>query len=206
MATRLPYYVGENDIYSQIMGQQQAMPQEPINPYAGFTGGYDSGLYQRMRDEAARLNASYFVPGLLDFGGGIGGDMGSGPGLAGLSAAALGEAYGDAAIGAFDAASADAAAGAAGAAAGADAGAGLGYGGDGGYSGGGEGSGGFYAKGGKVTMSGLLVDETLPGPDDGYAALQAGEYVIKKSATKKLGDKKLQALNEGRASIKMRRK
>lgn len=62
-----------------------------------------------------------------------------------------------------------------------------------------------FAKGGKVTMSGLLVDETIPGPDDGYAALQAGEYVIKKSTTKKLGDKKLKALNEGRASIKMRK-
>lgn len=62
-----------------------------------------------------------------------------------------------------------------------------------------------FAKGGKVTMSGLLVDETMPGPDDGYAALQAGEYVIKKSTTKKLGDKKLKALNEGRASIKMRK-
>jgi hypothetical protein len=125
----------------------------------------------------------------------------------GLAVAADAQAAADAAAAdaAAGAAAADAAAGAAGAAAGAEAGSGLGY-GDGGYGGFGDGSGGFYAKGGKVTMSGLLVDETIPGPDDGYAALQAGEYVIKKSTTKKLGDKKLKALNEGRASIKMRRK
>lgn len=78
---------------------------------------------------------------------------------------------------------------------------------DGGFGGGGEGGGdGGWADGGMVTANGLLMDDTLPGPDEGYGALQVGEYVIKKSTTKKLGQKKLQALNEGRASIKMRRK
>jgi hypothetical protein len=78
-----------------------------------------------------------------------------------------------------------------------------GYGG--GYGGSGDGAGGYYYKGGKVTMGGLLTDFDPSGPDDGYAALQAGEYVIKKSTVKKLGDKKLKALNEGRATIKMRK-
>lgn len=63
---------------------------------------------------------------------------------------------------------------------------------------------GFY-KGGKVTMGGLLTDVDPPGPDEGYGALQVGEYVIKKSTAKKLGDKKLNALNQGRATIKMRK-
>ena len=79
-----------------------------------------------------------------------------------------------------------------------------GFGGDaGGF--GGDGGGLGWAKGGKVTMSGLLTDIAPPGEDDGYGALQAGEYVIKKSTVDKLGDKKLKALNEGRATIKMRK-
>jgi len=79
-----------------------------------------------------------------------------------------------------------------------------GFGGDaGGF--GGDGGGLGWAKGGKVTMSGLLTDIVPPGEDDGYGALQAGEYVIKKSTVDKLGDKKLKALNEGRATIKMRK-
>jgi len=79
-----------------------------------------------------------------------------------------------------------------------------GFGGDaGGF--GGDGGGLGWAKGGKVTMSGLLTDIVPPGDDDGYGALQAGEYVIKKSTVDKLGDKKLKALNEGRATIKMRK-
>lgn len=94
-----------------------------------------------------------------------------------------------------------------------------GYGGDsgGGDSGGGDSGGGGsdgagadsggdsagWAKGGKVTMNGLLTHVDPPGPDEGYGALQVGEYVIKKSTAKKLGDKKLNALNQGRATIKM---
>jgi hypothetical protein len=62
-----------------------------------------------------------------------------------------------------------------------------------------------WAKGGKVTTNGLLTHVDPPGPDEGYGALQVGEYVIKKSTAKKLGDKKLNALNQGRATIKMRK-
>lgn len=122
MATRLPYYVSEGDIYSRIMGQQ-AMPQGLLNPYAGFTGGYDPELYQRMRDEAARLNAAYIVPGLLDLGGGGMGDQGSmgatdyglgligmGQSLSGYGLTGLGSAIGNVGIGQLGAAEADAAA------------------------------------------------------------------------------------------------
>lgn len=210
MAINLPYYVSPGDIYSQIMGQGQAAPRTMADYYPGFTGGYDTGLYQRLRDEAAARAAAQgaAVPGLLDGGGGPGemeANQAAQEAFANsMAAVAADQAAAAADMNAAAQAAADAAAAAGGAAAGAAAGEGLGYGG-GGYGGEGEGSGGFYAKGGKVMMRGLLVDEMLPGPDDGYAALQAGEYVIKKSTTKKLGDKKLQALNEGRASIKMRK-
>ena len=214
MATRLPYYVGENDIYSQIMGQQQAAPRTLADYYPGFTGGYDTGLYQRLRDEAAARAAiqDAYVSGLLDLGGGMGdgsamggtdyglGLIGLGQGLSSLGLTGLGGMIGNIGIGQLGAAEADAAAQAAaaesmaavaadqaaaaadmnaaanaaadaaaaagGAAAGAAAGDGLGY-GSGGWGGEGDGAGGYYAKGGKVTMRGLLVDKTLPGPDDG---------------------------------------
>jgi hypothetical protein len=283
VAINLPYYVRPGDIYSQIMGQGQAAPRTMADYYPGFTGGYDTGLYQRLRDEAAARAAAQgaAVPGLLDGGGAPGevsmgtsfgnpadaiafgqalqgygkslGGMAPGGLLAGLlgsgivnagvnalgameaqaaeqaaQAATLGQtvadvfgvAYGDAgfnssggvpgAMGlgpgasqaeanainaAIEAAAAENAASPGGTTDASSPG-GTDYGSDGF---------GGYAKGGKVTMRGLLVDEMLPGPDDGYAALQAGEYVIKKSTTKKLGDKKLKALNEGKASIKMRK-
>jgi hypothetical protein len=138
-------------------------------------------------------------------------------GLLGLSSAEVGQAEADA-VAAAEAAAAEAAANAVADAVGmsgfgdmggyggtgaASSDASGGYGGvdSGGY--GGDGSGGYYYKGGKVTMNGLLTDVDPPGPDEGYGALQAGEYVIKKSTAKKLGDKKLNALNQGRATIKM---
>lgn len=144
---------------------------------------------------AATLNA-------LEAGGYGGGEMSAGPGLAGLSAAAQGETYGDAAIGAFDAASADAAAGAAGAAAGAAAGSGLGY-GAGGYDGGGEGTGGYYAKGGGISHLGDYSDggRLLRGPGDGVsdsipamigrkqpARLADGEFVVPARIVSELGN------------------
>lgn len=282
VAINLPYYVRPGDIYSQIMGQQQAAPRTLADYYPGFTGGYDTSLYAPKKQAESEGGGG---TGLLDLGGGMGGDlsamMGStanpadtialgqalssygrglgvlgpggalagllGPGLVSAGISALGEmeasqAAQEAAANSMAAVAADAAAaadmanafgvadavgmsgfgdiggfGGYGAADGVgmsgfgDAGGFGGFGGGDGGFGGGDSGGGFgggdggFAKGGKVTMRGLLVDETLPGPDDGYAALQAGEYVIKKSTTKKLGDKKLQALNEGRASIKMRK-
>jgi hypothetical protein len=50
-------------------------------------------------------------------------------------------------------------------------------------------------KGGKV--KGLLGPDP-GGPDDGYAALQKGEYVIRKKAVNKYGEDFLEALNESR--------
>ena len=288
MAINLPYYVRPGDIYSQLMGQQQAAPRTMASYYPGFTGGYDPGLYQRLRDEAAARATAQgaAAPGLLDGGGGPGEGSIGGPsanpadtialgqalqgysqslgGMApgGMIAGLLGSSMVNAGINALGEMEAQAGANAAAvsyggsgfnsSAAPSEIGIGPGIsaaemaaiadaiaanaanvaaeqstvgmdafgpsGPNGDVSPGGTtdasspggtdyGSDGFgnYAKGGKVTMRGLLVDETLPGPDDGYAALQAGEYVIKKSTTKKLGDKKLQALNEGRASIKMRK-
>lgn len=64
-------------------------------------------------------------------------------------------------------------------------------------SGGGDrGTRGGFAKGGYVTK-GLLSGPDPKGPDDGAANLDAGEYVIKKSAVKKIGKKKLDKLNKG---------
>lgn len=69
-------------------------------------------------------------------------------------------------------------------------------GGGGGYDGGGYGAGmndgsgsdapGGFAKGGHVTRD-RLIGPDPHGPDDGYAALDHGEYVIKASDVKKLG-------------------
>lgn len=67
MATRLPYYTGEGDIYSQLMRQfQQEVPY--YSSPATFGGGYDPTLYSRQPN----LN---YVPGLLgDTGFSTGGD------------------------------------------------------------------------------------------------------------------------------------
>jgi len=56
--------------------------------------------------------------------------------------------------------------------------------------------GGFLAKGGKVNIAPQMFNP--PGPDDRYAALQNGEYVIKKKSTKKYGDDVLSQINAGR--------
>lgn len=55
---------------------------------------------------------------------------------------------------------------------------------------------GGYAKGGLVKKS-SLVGPDPDGPDEGAANLQSGEYVIKKSAAKKLGKGLLDAVNSG---------
>ena len=73
-----------------------------------------------------------------------------------------------------------------------------GYGGYGGVTGGSDtmGFGGEYAKGGKVNMKPQM--HNPPGPDDGYAALENGEYVIRKSAVKKYGSNIFEQINAGR--------
>ena len=72
------------------------------------------------------------------------------------------------------------------------------YGGTGGVTGGADtmGFGGEYAKGGKVNMAPQM--HNPPGPDDGYAALDNGEYVIRKSAVKKYGSNIFEQINAGK--------
>ena len=55
---------------------------------------------------------------------------------------------------------------------------------------------GQYAKGGKVNMAPQM--NNPPGPDDGYAALDNGEYVIRKSAVKKYGSNIFEQINAGK--------
>ena len=55
---------------------------------------------------------------------------------------------------------------------------------------------GQYAKGGKVNMAPQM--HNPPGPDDGYAALDNGEYVIRKSAVKKYGSNIFEQINAGK--------
>ena len=54
----------------------------------------------------------------------------------------------------------------------------------------------FLAKGGMVNMKPQM--NNPPGPDDGYAALQNGEYVIRKKAVQKYGPNIFEQINAGR--------
>ena len=58
------------------------------------------------------------------------------------------------------------------------------------------GFGGEYAKGGMVKMKPQI--NNPPGPDDGYAALDNGEYVIRKKAVKKYGANIFEQINAGK--------
>ena len=60
----------------------------------------------------------------------------------------------------------------------------------------GERGGEQLAKGGMVNMAPQM--NNPPGPDDGYAALDNGEYVIRKSAVKKYGANIFEQINAGR--------
>ena len=73
----------------------------------------------------------------------------------------------------------------------------------GGYGGGDAGFGGgskAFAEGGMVRLKDLL--GKAPGPDDGYAALQDGEFVIKKDAVKRYGVKMLEQINRRKIAKK----
>jgi len=80
-------------------------------------------------------------------------------------------------------------------------GSGDGQGGGGGGDYGGPGGAGFgggsqaFAKGGKVNMAPQM--NNPPGPDDGYAALDNGEYVIRKKAVQKYGANIFEQINAG---------
>jgi hypothetical protein len=69
------------------------------------------------------------------------------------------------------------------------------YGGFGDVTGGQQGFGGEYAHGGMVDARHLK--GKAPAPDDGYGALQGGEYVITKAAVEKYGKRLLDAINNG---------
>ena len=56
-----------------------------------------------------------------------------------------------------------------------------------------------YAQGGHVSMQHLL-GPNPEGPDDGYAALKDGEFVINDKAVKKYGIELMQAINSGKIS------
>lgn len=67
-----------------------------------------------------------------------------------------------------------------------------------GYGGGDAGFGGnseAFARGGMVTPDRLM--GRAPAPDDGYGALQGGEYVITKAAVERYGKRLLDAINNG---------
>jgi hypothetical protein len=67
-------------------------------------------------------------------------------------------------------------------------------------SGGGDrGTRGGFAKGGYVSMQ-RLQGPNPEGPDDGYAALKDGEFVINDKAVKKYGIELMQAINSGKIS------
>jgi hypothetical protein len=74
-----------------------------------------------------------------------------------------------------------------------------GGGGGGGGTGAGAGTGNAMAKGGLVTS---LDGPNPPGPDDGSAYLDLGEYVIKKSSVNKYGKGLLDMINEGKVPAK----
>lgn len=67
----------------------------------------------------------------------------------------------------------------------------------GGSDGGSDGGGGGWAKGGKVTKK-RLKGRNPTGPDDGYGALEEGEYVIRKKAVQKYGDGLMSMINSGK--------
>lgn len=76
MATRLPYYTGEGDIYSQLMAQfAQEQPYYSAAPFgAGFTGGYDPTLYMRTAPRAVTSDYSGLLGGAY-----LGGDASLAP-------------------------------------------------------------------------------------------------------------------------------
>ena len=82
-----------------------------------------------------------------------------------------------------------------------DAGGEIGYSGDnsGDNAGWGSRDAGGYANGGHVSMQRLQGPNPM-GPDDGYAALKDGEYVINDKAVKKYGIELMNAINSGKIS------
>ena len=140
----------------------------------------------------------------------------SAAGMSDAAAAAAGQAAANASVSGASAAAAAAAGAAAAAAASASDGvgdsgggnSGIGDSGGGGGGGGSDGSAGAatsgdagWAKGCLVTMNRLIGTDPM-GQDEGYGALQSGEYVIKKNAVDKYGEEFLGLLNSGKLTKK----
>jgi hypothetical protein len=68
-----------------------------------------------------------------------------------------------------------------------------------GFNSGGQGSSSSNYKGGPISMKNLLGPDP-EGPDDGYASLKDGEYVINDKAVKKYGIELMNAINSGKIS------
>jgi len=124
----------------------------------------------------------------------------SAAGMSDAAAAAAGQAAANAAIGGATASEA-AVAGAEAAAATDGGGGGDGGGSSDGSAGAAVGGEAGWAKGGLVTMNRLIGVDPI-GQDEGYGALQSGEYVIKKNAVDKYGEEFLGLLNSGKLTKK----
>ena len=168
-------------------------PEQSDNQYK-YTYDPAKQQYTKVVPPAVPLAALAASLPIVDTGGYGGGEMGSGPGLAGLSAAALGESHGDAALGAAQGYAAADAVGMSGFDSagnfGADHGAGI------------DGS-GMYAKGGNISHLGDYSDggRLLRGPGDGVsdsipamigrkqpARLADGEFVVPARIVSELGN------------------
>ena len=151
---------------------------------SGSLGGFQAGDLSAMRDAMNAGGSSGYNGSTVSSSGMISGGLNQGPGYGGVSTSDGG---GDSGGGNY----------------GGDSG---GYGGSygsgsvGGFGGGdgGDGGGG-YAKGGKVTMN-RLRGPNPAGPDDGYAGLKSGEFVINKKSVNKYGIELMNAINAGKIS------
>lgn len=191
---------GYNVGYSPMAGIKGVATMGPLGALAGLQVSkdplgqfaYQALVAQEARDTANSLGAGLSGLGNMggfndsvtsggDFGGSYGGGFGTGNEGAGFSGGISGGSFGD-------------------------GGYGGGFGDSGGFGGGdssSDGAGGYggsdngYHKGGKVTRD-RLSGPNPKGPDDGYAALQDGEYVIKASSVKKYGKGLLADINSGK--------
>lgn len=172
----------------QSVSQYQAANPMPT-PGADFQAEIEDYLSRIGLDgEGGSPNADGFDGGLL---GGLGLD-GGGNSVGNNGGMGLGSAMGGEGVDMGSAAGNAGDNSAEGATGGSDGVGGTGSDGSGGGFGGGSGDG--YAKGGKVTKN-RLRGPNPKGPDDGYAALDEGEYIINAKAAKRIGYDKLAHMN-----------
>lgn len=148
---------------------------------SGSLGGFQAGDLSAMRDAMNAGGSSGYNGSTVSPSGMISGGLNQGPGYGGAPTRDGGGDYGGGSTSSSDG--------------------GGNYGGDSGGYGGSYGSGsvgGFY-KGGKVTMDRLQGPNPM-GPDDGYAGLKNGEFVINKNSVNKYGIELMNAINAGKIS------